>query len=354
MRLAWRRAGGSPATMRGMNRTQPDERQHRFPAARIISRLINALSTRVPPIRHLVEERDCFRAECELLKRERDELAASLNTVRFVPPGHFYSPIPALDEVARDEERIFRVPDVIPGVDLNTSGQLRLLDEFAQYYAELPFRAEKIPERRYHFENPNYSYSDGICLYSMIRHAKPKRIVEVGSGYSSCATLDTNEIFFENEILCAFIEPYPDLLFSLLRQGDADRIEVLRCPLQDVDLVRFEELQDSDILFIDSTHISKVGSDVNYLMFEILPRLRSGVYIHVHDIFYPFEYPRSWVFEGRAWNEAYLLRAFLQYNDAFAVVFFNTYLELFFADRVRQAMPLCLKNPGGSLWLRRK
>lgn len=115
----------------------------------------------------------------------------------------------------------------------------------------------------------------------------------------------------------------------------------------------FESLQANDILFIDSTHVCKTYSDVNRIFFEILPHLSSGVHIHFHDIFYPFEYPRKWVYEGRAWNEAYLLRAFLQYNSAFQVVLMNTYMEHFFDTFFDQNMPLCMKAKGGSIWIQK-
>lgn len=117
--------------------------------------------------------------------------------------------------------------------------------------------------------------------------------------------------------------------------------------------VKFDILKENDILFVDSTHVSKVGSDVNYLLFEILPRLNKGVYIHFHDIFYPFEYPKEWIYDGKAWNEDYILRAFLQYNDSFKIFFFNTFLESFFREKFTLEMPLCLKNTGGSLWIKK-
>ena len=123
--------------------------------------------------------------------------------------------------------------------------------------------------------------------------------------------------------------------------------------VQDVDLSTFAALGQRDILFVDSTHVAKIGSDVNHIMFTILPMLQAGVHIHFHDIFYGFEYPMEWIYNGRAWNEAYLLRAFLQYNPAFRIVFFNTFLEHFFEREFARHMPLCLKNPGGSLWLRK-
>ena len=199
-----------------------------------------------------------------------------------------------------------------------------------------------------------YSYADAICLYAMMRHLRPKRIIEVGAGHSSCAMLDTNEIFFDNSIALTFIEPHPESFLSLLEHGDQRRIELLTSRIQDVDPGRFASLSANDILFVDSSHVSKVGSDVNYLIFKILPMLQSGVYVHFHDIFYPFEYPKAWICDlGIAWNEAYLLRGFLQYNQSFRIAFFNTYLERFYEKEIRDLMPLCFENTGASIWLRR-
>lgn len=273
---------------------------------------------------------------------------------QFVPPGHFYSPIPNLEDVAAREQAIFhRIPRTVPGIDLNEAEQLALFDSFREYYRELPFADRKTRDLRFFYDNPAYSYSDAIFLYCMIRYARPKRIIEVGSGYSSCVSLDTNELFFDNRISCAFVEPYPQLLESLLKGDDKGRIKIIPRPLQEVDISLFSSLSPDDILFVDSTHVAKVGSDVNYLFFEILPSLAAGVYVHFHDIFYPFEYPREWIFEGRAWNENYMLRSFLEYNSAFKIVFFNTFLEHFHEARFAAEMPLCLKNKGGSIWLKK-
>ncbi|MDP3518433.1 MAG: class I SAM-dependent methyltransferase [Pseudohongiella sp.] len=276
------------------------------------------------------------------------------NATRFVPPGHYYSPIPDLDEIQQDDVKIFgNVPTLIPGLDLLESEQLALLNEFVAFYKDMPFKAHKQEGLRYHFENPSYAYSDAIMLHCMIRHLKPKRLIEVGSGYSSCVTLDTNELFFDGAIHTTFIEPYPDLFMSLIKDSDKRAVTIIPTRLQDVDLSVFDALQANDILFIDSTHVSKIHSDVNYIVFEILPRLAPGVYVHFHDIFFPFEYPREWVYEGRAWNEAYLLRAFLQYNSQFSMVLMNTYMAYFHGDFFQEHMPLCLRNAGGSIWIRK-
>jgi Methyltransferase domain len=274
---------------------------------------------------------------------------------QFVPPGHFYSPIPDLADVNLRAATLFDTSATsIPGVDLNEVAQLKLLKEFEPYYAEQPFTSEPTPGRRYHFDNPMYSYSDALFLYCMLRHLRPRRMIEIGSGYSSAVTLDTNDLFLGRQLKCTFIEPYPEVLRSMLRPGDLTSTEVLPVPLQQVELERFRELKANDVLFVDSTHVSKIGSDVNRIFFEILPELAPGVHVHFHDIFFPFEYPRGWVEEGRAWNEAYLLRAFLQYNADFEIVLFNTFLEIHHRALIAQLLPLCLKNLGGSLWLRRK
>jgi hypothetical protein len=148
-----------------------------------------------------------------------------------------------------------------------------------------------------------------------------------------------------------FIEPYPDRLESLITDNDRDRVRILDAPLHKVGFDTFAELEAGDILFIDSTHVGKVGSDVNQIMFEILPRLPSGVHVHIHDIFHPFEYPAAWVFEGRSWNENYFLHAFLIENHRFKISWFNSFLAQSHADRVAAALPLWARNTGGSIWL---
>ena len=141
---------------------------------------------------------------------------------------------------------------------------------------------------------------------------------------------------------------------SLIRKGDQENFQLVSQRLQTVRLELFSDLGPGDILFIDSTHVAKFSSDVNYLFFEILPSIRAGVYIHFHDIFFPFEYPDEWLIEGRAWNEAYIMRAFLQYNDIFRIVLFPTFLARFHRDSYFAAMPLCAKNIGGCIWLKKE
>ncbi len=115
----------------------------------------------------------------------------------------------------------------------------------------------------------------------------------------------------------------------------------------------FSALQAGDVLFIDSTHVLKTGSDVAWLYGDLLPALNEGVYVHIHDMFYPFEYPREWVLEGRAWSEVYVVRAFLAFNTDFEIVLFNDWLGTFHRDRIAAELPLMLANSGGALWLKR-
>jgi predicted O-methyltransferase YrrM len=289
------------------------------------------------------------------LEAERDQLRADLaHWKTWMSPGHFYSPIPSLDEVrAREEELFGPPPPSLPGIDLRADEQVALVRELARFYGELPFPRTQSPESRYWFENWAYSYADAIFLYSMLRYLKPRNLIEVGSGFSSAAMLDTADRWLP-ETSFTFIDPDTSTLDALLRAGDRERVTVVRARLQDVPLTTFDALQANDILFIDSTHVSKTGSDVNRIVFEILPRLASGVHVHFHDVFYPFEYPKEWVYEGRAWNEDYILRAFLEFNDAFDVVLFGTWLARFHRELLTELMPMTLENPGGSLWLKRK
>lgn len=293
-------------------------------------------------------------SENQRLQAELAECQRLLELYRtWAPPGDALSPIPSLEEVKRREKQIYAVPREMPGLDLNEEGQLRLFEKLLQFYGEQPFRAHRAEDRRYWFENPAYSYADAILLYCMMRHVRPRRIIEVGAGYSSGAILDTNELFFDDSIECTFIEPDAQLLRSILRKQDWDRITLLETTLQEVDSRVFAELESNDILFIDSSHVAKTDSDVNHIFFRILPVLNQGVYIHFHDIFYPFEYPRDWAYQGRAWNEAYLLRAFLLYNQQFKIQLFNTFIDCFHKEEYFRGMPLVEKNTGGGIWLRK-
>ncbi len=273
----------------------------------------------------------------------------------FVPPGHFYSPIADPEELSRRRETIFdRNRRELPGIDLRDDEQRVWFRRIAAYYADVPFAEEPSEGLRYWYANDQFRHGDAIVLFGMMRHLRPKRVVEVGSGYSSALMLDVNDRFLHRSVGFTFIDPYPQRLLSLTGAADLATHRVIESPVQEVPLDTFAELEAGDILFLDSSHVLKTGSDVAHLLFEVLPVLRDGVIVHFHDIQYPFEYPEVWVIrDERNWNEIYAVRAFLQYNTDFHIVYFSHYMALRHANAVRDAMPLIMKGPGGSLWLRK-
>lgn len=273
---------------------------------------------------------------------------------KWVPPGHYYSPLPDMEEVARRAQKIYGPPGPsVAGIDLRPEAQAALFPELGEYYSHRPFERSSNPRSRYFHPNGSFPFQDAFMVYAMMRHLKPSVIIEAGSGMSSCVMLDTCEAF-KLDTRLVFIEPHPELLLELVRPEDRARFELRQECVQDVPLEVFSNLKANDILFIDTAHVSKVGSDVNHIFFEILPVLKPGVVVHFHDVWYPFEYPQDWLWKGMFWNEAYLLRAFLMYNAAFEIIVFNSYLNKCMTEQVRERFPLFLEGPGASLWLRRK
>jgi hypothetical protein len=287
------------------------------------------------------------------LMAENDRLRTELaKWAGFVEPGHFYSPLPSRAEVREVFARGGFGPP-FSAVDLNEAAQFSLLEKLAGYYPDQPFPEEPVPGRRFHLNNSSYGHFDAIMLYGMIRHLQPRRIIEVGSGFSSAAMLDINEHVLQWRVQLTFIDPDMSRVRSLLRVGDDSRATLIERRVQDVPLDVFTRLEANDILFIDSSHVSKVGSDVNRLFFEVLPALGEGVHVHIHDVAGNLEYPKEWFDEGRAWNEQYLLRAFLMYNRAFQVVLFSAWLFDTKNEFLRKRMPLCARGGGGQIWLQK-
>ncbi len=295
----------------------------------------------MPYIRYLHDE----------INRLKSQLIAYRKNMMF-PPGHYYSPIVSVPEIKKDEHRIWKedIPDILPGIDLNVDHQIQLMDKLKDYYSEIPFQAEPKESFRYYYKNDYYSYTDAIVLYTMLQHFKPERIIEVGSGFSSAVMLDTNEHFLKEKIHLEFIEPNPKRLYSIFNDEDRENIKVNEKLVQHIPISKFKDLQAGDILFIDSSHVAKTDSDLNFILFEILPNLNKGVLIHFHDIFYPFEYPKEWVFSGRNWNENYILRAYLMHANAYKIILFADYLHTKHPETFSK-MPLAYQNTGGCLWL---
>ncbi len=294
-----------------------------------------------------------LRRENERLRTEMAKLQAQQTEwARFFPPGHFYSPLPSREETAEAFARGGFGPP-FPAVDLNEAGQVARLERFAAWYPEQPFPEQQTGGKRYYLENPSYGHFDAIMLYSMLREARPRRIVEVGSGFSSAAMLDLNDGPLGGGVQFTFIDPDMRRLRPLLRPQDEQRTTLIEKRVQEVPLDVFQSLGENDVLFIDSSHVSKIGSDVNRLFFDVLPALAPGVLIHIHDVAGNLEYPREWLDEGRAWNEQYLLRAFLMNNRDYRIELFTGWLFNTRHAWFQEKMPLCARGGGGQMWLRK-
>ncbi len=263
-----------------------------------------------------------------------------LRDPEWVPDGHFYSPIasPADTDRSLATEPSTDVRDI----DLNLEAQLALVDQ-------LDLR--RPDENRWIEDNQMFSATDAGLLRAMLLHLRPKRVVEVGSGFSTALMLDVADTEMpELEIVC--IEPYADRLRSRLRPTDVDRLRLIESKVEELPIDDIIDLlSPGDLLFIDSTHVVKVGSDVCYLYFEILPRLPVGTIVQIHDMFWPFEYPAEWRQERRGWAELYLLRAFLMNNDAWEVLLFGSQVWTDHGEHVPEELR---PNWPGSLYLRRK
>jgi hypothetical protein len=268
------------------------------------------------------------------------------------PPGHFYSPVPSISAVLAREGQLFAHPETLPGINLNAAGQRSMLQAIAPWCAQHPFDHTGADAPRFVHPNDNYALGEAVLYFGLVHALRPARVIEVGSGYSTMALLDALDGAGLPDTLVTCVEPYPALVQSLQRPTDASRLRILPHEVQDVPLDEFAALQAGDILFIDSTHVSKIGSDVHSLYFEVLPRLAPGVVVHVHDVYFPFEYPRLWLMQGRGWNEVYLLRAFLQFNPAFEIICWNSWLAHAHPDLLTP-IPHALAQPGSGLWLRR-
>jgi len=272
-------------------------------------------------------------------------------------PGHFYSPIVDPDELNGQQSRIWPENPRILGIDFDDAAHEHLLHEtFPRHLPDYDY-SEHLDESDdladFFTQNSQFSWLDSRSLFVLLREWKPSRFIEIGSGFSTLLTADVNLRFLGGNLHITCIEPYPR---AFLRRGLPGVKHLIEDKVQNVSLSVFEELQPGDILFVDSSHVAKTGSDVNHIYFEILPRLAKGVLIHIHDMFFPHDYPKNWVLtENRSWNEEYLVRALLMYSTAFRIRFGCSYAFWRFPKLVKDALALPSGHAfgGGSLWIER-
>ncbi|MDD3014115.1 MAG: class I SAM-dependent methyltransferase [Candidatus Gastranaerophilales bacterium] len=249
-------------------------------------------------------------------------------------PIHFYEPTPDLKNL---DDKLWKKNSDLIGIKMNEDTQLNLLETFSKNYRK---EYETFPRNRtgiqhqYYTHNTSFSTINGEILYCMIRHFKPKKVLEIGSGNSTFisakALISNNKENYSGELVA--IEPYPK---QVLKQGFPGLTKLIQRNLQDVPLSEFENLKENDILFIDSSHMLKLGSDVHYEYLEILPRLNKGVIVHIHDIFLPAEYPKDWIMNQHYfWNEQYLLQSFMAFNTSFEVLWASNYMHLKHSEKL--------------------
>ena len=255
-----------------------------------------------------------------------------------VSPNHFYWPVPDFREL---ESRKWPIESDTPGLNLGVDRQLDFLQTVVpQYQAEWASPSAPFFSGGYSYNNGYFEAVDAEIAYCLVRHFKPRRIVEVGGGYSSrvmAAALNLNlkRDGVRGELVT--IDPYPD---RIPQRTLSDRLHLITQKVQNVDLDLFLTLQSGDFLFLDSSHVVGIGSDVVREYLEIIPRLAGGVLIHAHDIFIPADYPREAVLHNLAfWSEQYLLQALLMFNRQFEVLWGSSCMQSRAAGALEAAFP---------------
>ncbi len=272
-------------------------------------------------------------------------------------PTHFYEPVP---DTRMLKENLWTQKSELIGININEERQIELLSVFsARYkgeYDSFPTDKSDLPWE-YYVNNDFFPSVDSEILYCMIRHFKPRRMIEAGSGNSTYLAAQAirknreNDSSYEGELVA--IDPYANETIS---GGFPGLSRLFRLSIQDMPLSEFDELGKDDILFIDSSHVLSIGSDVQYEFLEIIPRLRTGVIVHIHDIFLPAEYPQDWVLRHhRFWTEQYLLHAFLAFNNSFEVMWASSYMHMTHPNLLEQSFGSYYRHNHwpGSFWMRR-
>jgi predicted O-methyltransferase YrrM len=255
-----------------------------------------------------------------------------------VSPNHYYWPVPDIREL---EARQWPAEDDPIGFDLGLHGQIDFLQTVvSKYQSEWASDSAPFFSIGYSYNNGFFETVDAEIAYSLVRHYKPRRIVEVGGGFSSrviAAALNENlrQDGVRGELVT--IDPFPD---RFPQKALNDRVHLIPETIQKVDIDVFLSLKDGDFLFLDSSHVVGIGSDVVREYLEIIPRIDKGVIVHAHDIFIPGDYPRHAVLHNLAfWSEQYLLQALLTFSPNFAVLWGSSYMQSRASHALENAFP---------------
>ena len=284
---------------------------------------------------------------CELDVRRKLN-AAGLHVL----PANFYSAVPTVEEVESSFEYTEDEPPYLLDSVFGAERMRGFLAEIQQYAAEFdpPEEGDSEDPSGFFWMNATFSYSDAMASYCILRYLKPRRVLEIGSGFSTLVALQALERNGSGEILC--VEPYPQ---PYLKKR-TDLAELIEEPVQSLSPTFFREaLRDGDVLFIDSTHTVKLGSDCLHLYLRVLPQLTADLMIHVHDVFLPEASPKSWALEHHIyWTEQYLLLALLIGNPDFDVCFGSNYHKVVNPGLLAKFMGGKADSGGGSFWFRKR
>lgn len=276
-------------------------------------------------------------------------------------PVHFYSPVPDLDDLER--RGVWARRSDLAGIAFSPESQVAYLRTLGrQYGGECAWPAASTGEAQVFFtENGCFSFGCAAATHCIVRERKPRRVLEIGSGNSSLvlsAALERNTQEGAPAAEYTVVDPYPS---PLLQGGQGPPTEVVAKRVELLEPQFFARLERNDVLFIDSGHTVRIGGDVNFLILEVLPRLKPGVLVHFHDIGLPYEYPKVYATNASfrmLWTEAYLLQAFMACNDSFDVLLALAYLMVDRASDFRAAFPMydptLLESVSGSFWIARR
>ena len=308
----------------------------------------------MPPLRQLLKPSYPWRFLRSRLQRTWLRRYPNYRGACLFEPGHFYSPLLDLQAASPGTRCLpYDGVECWEQVPLYAEAQRQLYMELMAAKTAPAFPRSANPGSRYFHDNDWFPLADALLLSGLLCQQRPRRIMEVGSGFSTAVMLDTLDHSGLNcDITC--IEPHPDRLKELLVAADWQRLQLLNQPVQEVSVTAFDALEAGDFLFIDSSHVAKAGSDVSHLFLRILPRLRPGVWVHVHDVFYPESYPMSWIQEGRAWNESLFLRVMLVGQSGWEIRAFNHYAATSMGADFWNPQPAFQTHPGCSFWMQRR